>query len=174
MINMFRTIALSTLTILAGCNQNPATLVSTEQNNEMPKDLVIVLEREVCYGTCPAYKLTIFADGTGEFEGRHFVKKKGTIKFSLSQEKLKQLVAEFEKAKYFDLKNRYVDEADGCAEVGTDNPTVTTSLKLRGNTKSIKHYHGCRGPLVPDQITQLENKIDEIVNTHQWLDENRQ
>ena len=116
-----RTVAFIILLIFAGCNSNAPSQSPTVAFEEMPKDLVIVLERGVCFGTCPDYKLTIMADGSVEFEGRHFVKKTGAIKTSLPQEKVKQIVAEFEGARFFTLKNSYVSEWDGCAEVAPYN-----------------------------------------------------
>src|SRR5262245_11228646 len=89
---IFRTTALLSLLLFAGCDRaTPTTAASTE---EIPKDLIIVLERDVCFGTCPAYKLTITANGAVEFEGRHFVKKKGIERATISREAVKQLIAE--------------------------------------------------------------------------------
>ncbi len=141
---------------------------------EIPEDLVIVLERGVCFGPCPAYRLTIKANGSVEFEGMHYVKKKGIVRATISQEGLKRLVAEFEKAKFFTLKDRYLSEEDGCASVVTDQPYVTTSITIAGKTKSIKHYTGCGGLPVLERLTALEDKIDEVVNASQWFDPNNQ
>src|SRR5262245_27956724 len=172
MKNNLRTTALFILLVFTGCSrETPPTAASI---NETPGDSVTVLERGVCFGTCPAYKLTITANSSVEFEGRHFVKKKGLVRATISWEQLKRLVAEFEKAKFFTLKDRYVDEGDGCAEVLTDSPTVKTSIKIAGKTKSVEHYHGCQGPPILERLTALENKIDEVVNASQWFDENNQ
>jgi Domain of unknown function (DUF6438) len=172
MDSKIRTTALFILLAISGCNSEPSsTAVSIE---EIPRDLVIVLERGVCFGTCPAYKLTILASGSVEFEGRHFVKEKGIVRATISREALKRLVAEFEKARFFTLKDRYVNEKDGCASVWTDQPMVTTSITIAGKTKSIKHYRGCQGLPVLKQLTALEDKIDEVVNSSQWFDQNNQ
>lgn|SRR5574341_1115107 len=173
MKSKFRAATLLTMLILAGCNREPASNAIVPVK-EIPKDLVIVIERGLCFGTCPAYKLTISANGSVEFEGRHYVKKKGIVRATISQEQLKLLIAEFERAKYFTLQDRYVSEADGCVAVLTCNPTVNTSITIAGKRKSVEHYHGCEGPLILEQLTDLENKIDEIVNASQWFDENNQ
>jgi hypothetical protein len=168
----FRTTSLFILLVFTGCNRETSPTAASIE--EIPKDLIIVLERGVCFGTCPAYKLTITANGSVEFEGRHFVKKKGVVRATISREQLKHLVTEFEKARYFTLQDRYVDEGDGCAKVLTDSPSVNTSITIAGKTKSVEHYHGCKGPLVLEQLTVLENRIDEVVNASQWFDENNQ
>jgi Domain of unknown function (DUF6438) len=172
MESRFRTTGLFILLVFAGCNRETSPTAASIE--EIPRDLVIVLERGVCFGTCPAYKLTITANGSVEFEGRHFVKKKGLIRATISREQLKHLVAEFEKAKYFTLRDRYVDKEDGCAAVFTDSPTVKTSITIAGKTKSVEHYTGCQGLPVLERLTALEDKIDEVVNSPQWFDKNNQ
>src|SRR6202171_787505 len=44
------------------------------------KNDFVTLERTVCFGTCPSYLVTITSDGTVTFEGRDFVKTKGTAR----------------------------------------------------------------------------------------------
>jgi uncharacterized protein DUF6438 len=136
----------------------------------IPQDLMITLERTRCYGTCPAYKLTIAADGAVVFERRRWVKQEGeTIKSAISREQLKQLMAEFKRVKFFSLEDDYWKDWSVCNEVYSDAPSAFTSIRINGKSKAIRHYHGCRGPKVPKELTELENKIDEIVNTAQWL-----
>jgi hypothetical protein len=130
---------------------------------------VITLERTVCYGTCPAYKLTIFDDGTVMFEGKEFVKHSGTHTGQISKSDLDKLIDEFEKVDYVNLADNYVDDPKNCPEQWTDNPTAITSLDWQGKKKTIRHYYGCRGAKVLEQLTALENKIDEVVNTNRWI-----
>jgi hypothetical protein len=116
------------------------------------------------------YKLTITADGKIVFEGRRFVKQEGVTQTSvISQEQLKQLIGEFEQVKFFSLEDQYVQDQRVCAQWVTDSPSAITSIRINGKSKTINHYHGCIGPNVPKELTQLENKIDEVVNTAQWL-----
>ena len=154
-----------------GChNDGHSGQAATSQN--IPQDLKITLERTACYGTCPAYKLTITADGAVVFEGRHFVKKEGaTINSAISQERLKQLMAEFDRVKFFSLEDDYSETRLSCP---TDQPSAITSIRINGKSKTINHYLGCLEPKVPKGLTELENKIDEIVNTAQWLPEKKE
>jgi Domain of unknown function (DUF6438) len=139
-------------------------------SQDVPQDLMITLERTVCLGFCPVYKLTITADGAVVFEGRQFVKQEGaTLKSAISQERLKQLMAEFDRVKFFSLEDSYTYDRHVCDMYETDHPSAFTSIRINGRSKTIKHYHGCQGPKVPKELTELENKIDEIVNTAQWL-----
>src|SRR5262245_50239604 len=147
-----------------GCHRNGYS-AQTAPPQTIPQDLMITLERTECFGSCPDYKLTVAADGAVVFEGRRFVKREGaTEKSAISREQLKQLIAEVDRVKFFSLEDNYE-----CAELWSDNPTAFTSIRINGKSKTIKHYYGCRGPKVPKEFTELENKIDEIVNTAKWL-----
>src|SRR5262245_61172910 len=133
---------------------------------DIPQDLKITLERTHCWGLCPSYKLTITADGAVVFEGGNGVKQVGaTIKSAISRERLKQLMAEFDRVKFFSLEDDYLDDPRVCAENWTDSPSAFTSIRIDGKSKTVRHYLGCKGPKVPRELTDLENKIDEIVNT---------
>ena len=138
---------------------------------DIPRDLKITLERTDCFGGCPVYKLTIIADGTVVFEGRRFVKQEGVTIKSVSQERLKQLMAEFDRVKFFSLEDDYSETRLSCP---TDQPSAITSIRINGKSKTINHYLGCLEPKVPKGLTELENKIDEIVNTAQWLTDKKE
>lgn len=141
-------------------------------NQNIPQDLKITLERTACFGFCPVYKLTITADGAVTFEGRRFVKREGaTIKSAVTQGQLKQLMAEFDRVKYFSLDDDYTETRLSCP---TDHPSALTSIRINGKSKTINHYLGCGEPKVPKGLTELENKIDEIVNTSQWLPDKKE
>jgi hypothetical protein len=138
---------------------------------DIPKDLKITLERTECFGFCPAYKLTIIADGSVVFEGRRFVKQEGVTISSVSPERLKQLMAEFERVNFFSLEDDYSEIRLSCP---TDQPSAITSIMIKGKSKTVNHYLGCLEPKVPKGLTELENKIDEIVNTAQWLPDKKE
>lgn len=130
---------------------------------------VITLERTTCFGTCPAYKLTIFDDGKVLFEGREFVKHKGKAEGEITKAQLEELVREFNHINYMKLDDEY-GIGDRCPDIWTDYPSAITSINQNGQTKTILHYQGCRGLTVLDQLTALENKIDEVVNTKRWIE----
>jgi hypothetical protein len=124
---------------------------------------------------CPHYKLTIYADGSVVFEGLENVKTKGMVKSSISQEKLLELIKEFEMENYFSLNDQYLNKADGCPEIWDDESSiVNTSIKINGKSKSISHYRGCQDILgrsvYPEQLTHIEYKITEIAGTKQWTE----
>jgi hypothetical protein len=129
---------------------------------------VITLERTVCFGACPNYKLTIFSDGRVSYEGIRFVKKMGKATGHISRAKLSNLVRAFLNINYFDLPDSFQPGQNPCPQQATDMPSATTSLTWQGQSKTITHYHGCSGVSTLELLTKLENKIDEAVNVKQW------
>src|SRR5262249_21525334 len=75
---------------LTGCGAIDVNLSDLSQS--VPSDAVVTLERTQCYGTCPSYKLTVSADGTVVFEGREYVKNKGTVRSNIGVEKVAELI----------------------------------------------------------------------------------
>jgi hypothetical protein len=136
---------------------------------DIPKGTLITLERTVCYGTCPSYKITIEANGAVTFEGRQFVKTVGSVKSTISQQRLRELLAAFDKIGYFDLRDRYNEPEDGCKQWATDNPSAITSIRINGKSKSVSHYYGCRGLNVLAELKKLEQAIDDAVDSAQWV-----
>ena len=142
------------------------------QTEKIPDDLLMTLERTVCFGVCPNYKLTVKADGSVLFEGITHTETKGTAEGKISEEKVRQLLKEFKEADYFNLTGDY-----DCYQV-TDNPSAVTSIQINGKNKSIRHYYGCeqgsdefKKELA--KLKQLESKIDEIVETKRWIGERK-
>ena len=125
------------------------------------EDMVITLERTPCYGFCPVYKLTIGGDGTVVYEGKDFVSIRNREETTISRDEIDQLVKEFKRIDYFSLNDEYTERTI------TDAPSVITSITLDGKTKTIEHYHGDFS--APEELTELEDKIDEIVKSEKWI-----
>jgi hypothetical protein len=124
-------------------------------------EVVITLERTVCFGACPEYKLTIYGSGTVVYEGRRFVKIEGKRTTAIGEDKVRQLLLEFRRVDYFSLDDSYEEFR------ATDMPSAYTSLTVDGTTKTVRHYHGDFN--APEELTELEDRIDEIVNSDQWV-----
>ena len=131
---------------------------------------VITLERTACFGNCPIYKLTIFDDGKVLFDGKDYVKRPGMNTSQITKSELEALIKEFEKIDYLNLDENYTDDPKNCPESATDNPSAITSLNWNGKKNTVRHYYGCRGPKILEQLTALEDKIDEVVKTKRWIE----
>jgi hypothetical protein len=141
--------------VATGCSSNLKT-----------EGAVITMERTACYGTCPVYTLMIKGDGSVVYEGKDFVKVKGKQTSNISEDDVKQLIDEFYEMDYFSLEDSYTYKVnkDGIRTLVQDLPTTKTSITIEGKTKSVENYYGA-----PEKLKVLEDKIDEMCNTMQWV-----
>jgi hypothetical protein len=154
----------------------------TSAQETIPEDTLIILERKPGFHVlCPFYKLKIFGNGMVELESKGFsgefkekVITNKVIKSKISQEQLMQIISEFEKIDFYSLKstseNHTNNSQNDCPEYWFDSATSITTFTIKGKTKQVEHYHGCRGSVTMEKLTDLEKKIDEIVNIKQWID----
>jgi hypothetical protein len=138
---------------------------------KIPKDLEISLERTVCFGTCPDYKLTIKNNGSVAFRGGRFTKIKGKRSGKITQPALKSIVTEFKKIDFFSFQDNYRSPADGCASFATDSPSEIISMRINGQSKVVNHYFGCSGVEgnVLEKLRDLGKFIDKTVNSKRWV-----
>lgn len=153
----------------------PPQNISTPSGNEtpanIPDDLMITLERGVCFGRCPQYTLTITSDGSVIFDGKKDTKVLGKAEGMVSREDLKRLVVQFDKIKFFQLEDRY--DYNTCPVAATDAPSATVSLRLNGKAKTVYHYLGCvennaDHTSFPPGLLELEKMIDESTGSRRW------
>jgi hypothetical protein len=129
------------------------------------KTVTIELERTGCYGTCPAYSVTIHGDGRVEYHGKSHVKEVGTREGRIEMDKIRALASVFAKMKFWGLAEDY--SAAKCnGRVCTDMATAITELSIRGVTHRVKHYYGCGS--APKSLFYLESVIDKSANSEQW------
>ena len=142
----------------------------------IPEDFLVTLDKPRCqgFGVCPMYKIFIKADGAVLFEGIENTKIKGKAKGKISEEKIRELIKEIEKADYFKLKDEY--DYTTCRFSFTDVYNVNTSIQMNGRKNSVGHYLGCVAPNPDDEygkklskLTELEDKIVEISGAQRWL-----
>ena len=120
-------------------------------------NVVITLERTVCFGSCPDYSLIVYGNGTLIYEGRNFVEVTGLQSSNISQEHVQELVRAFYAIGYFSLQDEY------SAPV-TDLPTTSTSISIDGRYKQVVNYSGA-----PEQLIELENMIDDVAKSKRWV-----
>lgn len=163
-------LAASLLLFLAIVGIGPALNddVAASASRRPRRTKVITLERTRCFGACPVYKLTIFSDGRVDYEGIKYVRRIGKATGHISRARLNDLVEEFTNIYYFNLPASYTPGTKQCPQVVTDMPSAITSLTWRRRSHSVNHYHGCRGPSALESLTELENKIDEVLNVTKW------
>ena len=121
------------------------------------QDLRVVLDRTMCFGSCPDYTLTIEGNGEVTFEGRHYTRVTGTAKGTVDEAQIAEIVREIQRADFFALDDDYSVQV-------TDNPTYTLIVQMGGKTKKVSSY--AAGPL---KLYILHRRIDQIVNSRQWI-----
>ena len=175
-----------------GCGNS---VLHTENTNQQIEkiELSLSMKRSGCYGRCPIYDLTVQPDGKVLFEGKFWTKITGKAEDKLTEEQLKLLTVEIEKADFFSLNDDYGFKSKNCPNIATDNAGVNLYIKLNGKEKTINHYLGClendkpnihtndnlaikkaeelQEIVFPQPLYNLENKIDEIVGTKRWIGE---
>ena len=127
----------------------------------------VTLERTACFGTCPVYTVAISPSGEVTFDGKRHVAQAGQATAKISPERVDSLLAELAAAGYFELADAYVMDAPACGMYATDLPTVITSAVRDGETKTIRHDRGCSA--APPELSQLEQRIDEVAGTGRWV-----
>jgi acetamidase/formamidase len=147
----------------------PKAIFVRQSQTQSDKDDFITLERTVCFGTCPDYKLTIKSDGSVTFEGKRFTKTSGIAKGKISIADYRALVSEFEKINYFSLPDKFIPGTKECPQVITDMPSANTSIRLNGKAKAVDHYYGCGEQGALTKLTALEDKIDKVAGTQKWI-----
>ena len=134
-----------------------ATNVASLASDDTKKDLAITIERTACYGTCPAYKVTIHGDGSVLYEGRKYVRVVGTQESTISPKAVSKLAQAFLNDGYFELRDNYPASF-------TDGPTTYTSIALAGRHKEVEDHDGA-----PEKLRELESEIDEIAGSKRWI-----
>ena len=118
----------------------------TKKANPSEIELIISLQRTACFGTCPIYKIEIFADGSGIYTGTRFVENIGVTKFNLSETQLNLILTQAEAIGFTNMKEEY-------SEPISDLPTTFIQIK----DKKIRDYTGA-----PKTLKNLENLIDQM------------
>ena len=123
----------------------------------VPRDFMIELQRTRCFGTCPAYSVSVDASGSVTYQGTDFVRVTGraTARIPLSQ--VAALAATVERIGLFRLKDNYDAPI-------TDLQTTYVTVTSNGRTKRIVDYYGA-----PDSLTQFEDEIDRTTGTARWI-----
>lgn len=100
----------------------------------------ITLATGPCFGTCPVYRVTIRADGSGTFEGQRFTEVTGTRAFTADPATYRRFAA---------LLARYRPQGERRIVMGSPDcpvaPTDMPSAQVRwGERDTLDFYYGCR------------------------------
>ena len=122
--------------------------------------IAITLARSGCYGTCPAYSVTLSSSGI-QFNGGGFVVARGKHTAPLDQDALRALAQKFLKSDFYSMADKYIASV-------TDNPFYHLSITIDGKSKQVEDYVGSWVGM-PAIITELEEDIDNLAQTSRWI-----
>jgi hypothetical protein len=133
-------------------------------DRQAPADLqgaLIRLARGACFGSCPVYTVTVYGDGTVVWQGESYVQVPGSRITRISPDRVRDLIALFQKVNGTALGTSYDHY------MMTDSSSARTTLVVQGQAKTISHYHGDWS--APARLDILEDLIDQVLNTAQWI-----
>ena len=137
-----------------------------EPLNGLIEKLYIEMQRTHCYGPCPVYSVSATVDGAVNFVGEKFVEVKGTKPYTVDPERIKLIAREAYSFGFFELDQ---DTLDSCPESMTDADSVILTIHANDLENTLNHYYGCRGLKVYGKIETLADRIDELLETEQWI-----
>jgi len=163
-------IALVVSTVLLGaCTQNGE--VRSGGSEPVVADS-IVLERGVCFGFCPAYRLRIASSGAVRYEPRNPDGEASTD--SITPTAFIALLREAERIGLNSYPENIQDDARLCARQATDHPSATISI-FGQETRRVHDYTGCHaGEEDAESAERLrvlrafEAHIDSVAGAARW------
>jgi len=129
-----RLIAMSATVLLAGC------VTPTDMSAERPQQ--VTFETTPCFGSCPVFSLTVYADGRGVYEGGRFVRTKGRHEFRASDGQIRAFLGRLEPFRPNGAVTYDISNCPGPAH--TDAPTVRVRWISESRADSLDWNQGCQ------------------------------
>lgn len=128
-----------------------------EENKEIgPEDIVFMMKKGACFGTCPVYTLRIYNNRYTEFVGKKHTNLIGTHSKEISKEQYESLVTGFDEADFLNLEDAYQSNIP-------DLPAIKLSYHKDGTKKTIV---GKRER--PEVLHKLQFQLEKIVQEEGW------
>jgi hypothetical protein len=129
---------------------------------EVPLDQVrIRLSRSQCFGTCPAYSVTIDGDGRVTYHGKAYVVVTGIHHTRIPQAKVARLVERIRTGNLWSMRKSY-------AAPITDLPSYTLNIRMGKVEHSIRDYAGNMIGM-PVAVRDFEQAVDDAAGTQGWI-----
>lgn len=163
---MPRTPALVLLSVLiVSCSPNAEVRDGSMASAASGADSV-VLQRSVCFGSCPAYRLRIAASGAVLFQPENPGGSSSTDSISVTA--FQRLVAELDRAKFDSFPDVIQEDRVLCAAPATDHPSSTITVFRASAAKQVRDYTGCyaaEGDTISAARLVTLRKLDELVDS---------
>ena len=139
----------------------------------------LVLERTVCFGFCPAYRLRINSTEEIRFESRNRGDSTNVAVDTAARGTYASLISKARAAGFYELPPEIRKDSVLCHNFATDHPTAITTIFNSQSTRQVVDYHGCfetveHEVLPPIQkLRAFENEIDSTLRSSRWVRPNR-
>jgi uncharacterized protein DUF6438 len=127
----------------------------------------VVLERTPCFGTCPAYRLSVARSGMIHFESRNPGEDGRRAMDSIPSNEFQTILVRAHFLEFLSLPDRIADDKRFCPHAVTDNPTTIITIFIPGKAKRVEDYHGC--DWAPAGLRDLETYVDQVTNAKRWI-----
>jgi len=131
----------------------------------------VVLERSACFGTCPAYRLSLSRLGQVVFVSHNRQEQGRRETGSIPAQGFDRVLRVAVTAAFLELPTSYTMHSSLCPTAFTDAPTATVTVFMPRLTKQVVDYHGCG--TVPADLRTLELVIDSVAGVARWVRPNR-
>ena len=161
-------------TLFSGCTSHRAA-----DGNTVAALDSIVLERTPCYGSCPAYRLTIARGGAVRYLGKNVEDSAPPVSATIPAGLLDTLAARAAQIGFDQLPDTIANDRSLCVTAATDNSTIIVGL-FGQRSKEVVYYMGCTTgrmdvprapPLV--KLAAFADLVDSLTDSRRWIHPDR-
>lgn len=123
---------------------------------------VASFRRTGCFGQCPIYRVSFYANGVAKYKGEAHVDYTGDYVGTYDRDRLQEILDFAEKNGFFEMEDSYpVDDRYYIPDMSN----TITMLSADQQTKTINHNN-----YGPDELKEIENKLQRLVYSIVWQD----
>jgi len=116
----------------------------------------------MCFGSCPAYKLTVYDDGRVHYDGKAYVVTMGSKDGKLTSDEVAKVRAAFDGTSFLSLCDTPEDKSSA-----TDAPDTNIYFSDGTRSKYVLTYWG--NPRSARVVGDIAKRIDDIVHIEQYI-----
>ena len=147
--------------VLAGCATHAAPTRDTP-TAALPAKVLVRIERSSCFGSCPAYRLEIGADGAVRFDARGHICVEGPGSERLPAEKLAALRAAI-------ARSPFATTPEHCCDLPCSDTSVLTLTVMLEDPPMRKTIADSDCPESQTTVRDLASAIEAIVGIERWI-----
>jgi len=138
--------------------QDPIGPFIVDNGQELNDTLFASIEKGLCFGNCPTYKMYIYSNGEVSLNAIRGTNIIGVYKSKVSPAQMDLILTKAKEIKFVEMKPVYDNKSV------TDLPMVTTSIVLNGKRKEVKRRYD-----YPREIKELEKMFDNLLDGLEWV-----